>query len=344
MRLDNEYDTPFAVSENAWLDDAPAKQVSEITARGLAVDNTETGCLAQQDGSRSGGYWHETRAHRTEAFREEERKQQTRFGDYWCPQRPRPRPTMETRGRVHPVPYTARRSPYDPTPGYPGITGSQPRNDPVTEAAFRAECAKEPKRPLPPPPFAIKQAQQLAWLVLGLRFSNDPYSYQRLRDNAAHEAERNRHDGIRFWDKENPTPEQFAHGVRSLELASMAQCRRRRGGMLNSLRQYIDLPANDESASSDEASGGDGYDPLASNIGFYFENITSAIEERRARYNKPLRPRRMPGRKPIGERAMTSAERKRRSRAKKKKNKRKKVSVRLPTARERGDDVSPSPP
>jgi hypothetical protein len=61
------------------------------------------------------------------------------------------------------------------------------------------------------PPFVLKRAQALASLVVTdqLRLSNDPYSYQRLRDFKIHIYERKRHSGALFQDKENPTKHQL---------------------------------------------------------------------------------------------------------------------------------------
>jgi hypothetical protein len=174
------------------------------------------------------------------------------------------------------------------------------------------------------PPFVLKRAQALASLVVTdqLRLSNDPYSYQRLRDFKIHIYERKRHSGALFQDKENPTKHQLPAVSSTPNLRASNSYRRH-----DQLRWFIDRPTNDwalalhfaardchEEYEEAKRLGTDS--AIAFAQGFKFEEVNNTVERRLKLKGKKLRERKKPGRKPIGERAMTTAERVRKHRAK----------------------------
>jgi hypothetical protein len=65
----------------------------------------------------------------------EERQHKTRFGDYWVVEGTPTRPLRRNKrtGKDEELPYTAKRSPYDPEPGFAGLwegrTAPPPRVD-----------------------------------------------------------------------------------------------------------------------------------------------------------------------------------------------------------------------
>jgi hypothetical protein len=149
-------------------------------------------------------------------------------------------------------------------------------------------------------PYEYKWAQALASRLITdqLRLSNDRYNYRHLRDHKAHILERRRHSGSLFQDKAEPSAAQFARGVRWAELESIELYRRH-----DQLRWFIDAKVDDENLDSDAVATDSN---IADQAGFKFEEVDSTMERRRKR---PLRERRKAGRKPLGERAMTTAER-----------------------------------
>jgi hypothetical protein len=162
---------------------------------------------------------------------------------------------------------------------------------------WAAEPAGE--RPYGLRPYELKQRQTIisAFVTDQMGLSADPLSYQRLRDLKAHILERRRHSGSLFKNGHN-TAAQFARGVRWLEFQDIQRWRKQR---IEWLGVTIDK------------------DMLQLN-GFQIQGIADATqarqEYRRARGAPPLRERQKPGRKPIGDVAMTNAQYVARHRAK----------------------------
>jgi hypothetical protein len=205
-------------------------------------------------------------------------------------------------------------------PGFVGIwrgrTALPPR---VGKAAPKRWPAHQPGET---PLYVLKRCQTIASLVVTdqLRLSNDPYTYQRLRDFKIHIHERKRHSGALFQDRQGLTPAQYARGVLYAELEGIEIFRRH-----DQLRWVIDPPVDDTAlnfsqrgaAREHEDAKRRGTDSaIAVAMGFEFENPDKVVELRLKLKGKKLRERKKPGRKPIGVRAMTTAERVRKHRAK----------------------------
>jgi hypothetical protein len=157
----------------------------------------------------------------------------------------------------------------------------------VTPKRWAAEPAGA--RPYGPRPYELRFVQEVASRIFGPKLSNDPCSKQRLRDFRTHIAERARHSGSVFLEKENPTPAQFARGVRRAEL------------------DYVEQYRAHDRIHWDYVNDG----------GFGCQDIAGTVERRREQYKRPLRPRRKPGPKPFFGIPMTGAEYTKRWRAKK---------------------------
>jgi hypothetical protein len=272
-------------------------------------------------GGRSGGYWAEiVPARRSQGQREAEAHHNTRFGRHWSVLNAPARPPSRQRS------YTTMRSPYDPAPGvglWNGWTAPPPR---IGDAA----PARWADTPAGVPPFVVKWYQAVASRVVTdqLSLSNDPHSYQRLRDLKAHIHERRVESGAAFQDVEKQQGQfpcsKYARGTRWAELNEIELYRR-----YDQLRWCIDAMVDDEKldfssrALEHHSIGGEtgiiagtgrGQDSaIAAATGFKFEEVTNTVERRRRR---PLRERQKPGRKPIGDKAMTGAERVQRHREK----------------------------
>jgi hypothetical protein len=141
-------------------------------------------------------------------------------------------------------------------------------------------------------------------VTAGLRITDN----QRLRDFAAHLRERGRESGAAFQDGHSSVAE-HARGIQWAITEEVKRYRRH-----DQLRWFIDgRPLADE---SNIPRGRDSQ--IAAFAGFDFEEVGNTVENRRAKYGRPLRERQKPGRKPLGDRAMTSAERVRNHRDRKK--------------------------
>jgi len=262
--------------------------------------------LGDFHGSRSEGhrYWDRTRP---KAWLEAETEHRTRFGPYW------------TAGTYHwPEPgFVGLWQGYSAPP--PRIGDAAPNRWPDTPAGVR--------------PFVVRWYQAVASAVVTQQqpLSNDPHSYQRLRDLKAHIRERGRESGAAFQNREGLSSAEFAHGIRRAELDGIELYRRN-----DQLRWHIDAKVDDEKldfssrALEHESIGGEtgiigigrgiaagtgrGIDSaIAFTEGLKFEEVTSTVERRRKR---PPRERKKVGRKPVGDKAMIGAERVKRHREK----------------------------
>jgi hypothetical protein len=214
----------------------------------------------------------------------------TKFGQYW---------TNGTRSRTgsagHPFWF-----PYAAPP--PRVGPSAPR---------RWAAEPESERPYGLRPYELKWQQAIASAVITdqLRLSNDPCSYERLRDLKAHIAEQRRARSGYYW----------------AEMEGVELYRRS-----DRLRWFIDATVDDEKLDfsgqacergvsevtpKGEPIGVGRDSDIARDAGFKFEEVNNTVARRR---RKPLRERCKPGRKPIGAIAMTGAERKQRHDLKKK--------------------------
>ena len=120
-----------------------------------------------------------------------------------------------------------------------------------------------------------------------LRLSNDLFNLQRLRDFRVHILEeRHRRSGY-YW----------------AELAGIALYRRH-----DQLRWFVDarFKADHDDPFIDGA--------IADSAGYGFQEVNNTVEHHREKYDRPLRERKKPGRKPIGLIAQTTAERVRKHR------------------------------
>jgi hypothetical protein len=177
-------------------------------------------------------------------------------------------------------------------------------------------------------PYEAKWRQAIASAVVTdrLGLSNDRHASQRLRDLKIHILERRRESGAAFGDRPwDPKSAECARGIRYEEHEGIELYRRS-----DQLRWYMTPPVDDEAAAFDSQAAkyddamqlkpgpdsglggwaGRGKDSSAASLhGFEFQEVDNTIARRRARYGRPLRLRRKPGRKPLGERAMTTAER-----------------------------------
>jgi len=259
---------------------------------------------------KSRGYWVEIARSRPE--REAEARHSTTFGKHWAGSRQRPN------GRS----YTIHQSPYDPEPGvgiWQGCTAPPPRIGPAAPKRWPAEAPDGLR------PYEYKWAQALASRLITdqLRLSNDRCNYRHLRDHKAHILERRRHSGSLFQDKAEPSAAQFARGVRWAELESIELYRRH-----DQLRWFIRASVDDKtldfsaedfdkrSIGGETGITGAGMDSsIANQAGFAFEDVDNAVENLRGH---PPRERCKAGRKPLGEHAMTTAERVAKHRARKK--------------------------
>jgi hypothetical protein len=190
-----------------------------------------------------------------------------------------------------------------------------PKRTIVRPNRWAAEPAGD--RPYGPRPYEIKQAQALASGVITatIRITET----QSLRDLAAHLRERGLVSGAAFQDGHSSVAE-HARGIQWAITDEIEQYRRH-----DQLRWFLDGFVDDGALSAKEKA-----DDLESNIphgtdsqiaafaGFEFQELDITIEERRAKYCRPLRPRQKPGCNPQGECAMTGAERVRNHRARKK--------------------------
>jgi hypothetical protein len=197
-----------------------------------------------------------------------------------------------------------------------------------------------PDRPHGPRPYELRWLQAIASRVITDRLgvSNDRYHSERLRDLKAHIRERRRESGAAafqddvkkhpagflapYWERPRPAlaAPKYARAVRWAELESIELYRRS-----DQLRWFVDMPVDDgcdNYADTTPACELNDARPLKGKIiphgidsqtaafaGFEFQEVDNTIAERRARYGRPLRPRKKPGRKPNGECAMTGAER-----------------------------------
>jgi hypothetical protein len=263
----------------------------------------------------SKGYFAEIARPRFKGWRESEAQQSTRFGQHWVEDGP-PRPNWRRA-------YTVKQSPYDPKSNWNGFTAFPPR---VGAAAPERWPAEAPGlRPHGLRPYEVKWLRGIASRTITdrMRLSNDPYNYQRLRDLKAHILERRRHSGSLFRDREAPTSAQFARGIRKAEIDGIELYRKR-----GQLRWYMDAPVDDEVIDQKIAKSDDPYladriphgrdSQIAALAGFKFQELDNTIARRRRKYGRPLRERRKAGRKPLGDRAMTTAERVRKHREKSK--------------------------
>jgi len=255
---------------------------------------------------KSEGYWQAIR--RDPEQNQYEREQATRYGPYWAD---------GTRF------LTGERG-LDYFPAWPSRIGaSAPRRWP----AFQPEET---------PPYVLRFYHEIASLALTdePRVSDDPCSLQRLRDLKAHILERRRHSGSLFQDtawidgqirhQREPLRSKLARGIRYAELEGIELYRRH-----DRIRWAFDAAANDESASDG------GYRRLETHTDYKVLDTESTLVERilekranrgdaeakemlaqmRANPNRMpllrslLRERQKVGRKPIGDRAMTTAER-----------------------------------
>jgi hypothetical protein len=140
-------------------------------------------------------------------------------------------------------------------------------------------------------PYELKRAQALASAILAPVITDT----QRIRDLRVHIHERRRESGAAFQDGHS-SPAEFARGVLWAEHKAIEQWRRHDQG--RRLIDVLDGPLvyeDDGPADHENAPG--------------FKIICPI---------KYGRPRKRPGRKPLGDRAMTNAERKRKYDAKKK--------------------------
>src|SRR5262249_8179239 len=190
---------------------------------------------------------------------EAEARHSTKFGQHWAGSRPRPS------GRS----YTILRSPYDPAPGWNGRTAFPPRVGPAAPGRWPAEAPDGLR------PYKYKEEQENASRAVTdrLRLSDDPQSYQRLRDHKAHLLERRRHSGSCFQDKAEPTAAQFARGVRWAELESIELYRRH-----DQLRWFIDAKFDEEKVAERGLDSA-----IATAVGLMFEEVDNTVARRRKR-------------------------------------------------------------
>lgn len=265
----------------------------------------------------SRGYWADVR--RTEPEGAAERQQATKFGPHWAVDK-----VKRPNGRS----YTSLQSPYDPVNHFEGQrygAAHALRFDIKVEQSWRTRIlpalrrwAAEPagERPYGPRPHELK------WLLVWRGISNDRYHSERLRDLRKHIHERRRESGAAFQELEWGSPPHDARQARGIlwaELEGIELYRRS-----DQLRWFIDGPVDDGNLDPRQAKQGDPADAIllgrdsqiAAFAGFEFQEVDNTIEERRARYGRPLRLRKKPGRKPNGECAMSGAERVRNHRKK----------------------------
>jgi hypothetical protein len=265
---------------------------------------------------KSRGYWIEIVRDRRSGRREVEAQQTTRFEKHWvvvgAPKRPNGRSGVGIwRGWTAPPPRIGLAA-----PKRWAVEPDQPDKNSVNR--WRSKW-----RPYGPRPYELKWRQTIESKVITdrLRLSNDPYNYQRLRDLKAHILERRRHSGSLFRDREAPTSAQFARGIHKAEIDGIELYRKR-----GQLRWYMNAPVDDEVIDQKIAKSDDPYladriphgrdSQIAALAGFKFQELDNTIARRRRKYGRPLRERRKAGRKPLGDRKMTTAERVRKHRAK----------------------------
>jgi hypothetical protein len=174
------------------------------------------------------------------------------------------------------------------------------------------------------PPYKVRWLYELAsrYVTDSLKLSNDKCARQRIKDFIIHIKERQRHSGALFQDRDRQdlTPSQFARGIYYAEMAGIELYRKhdQLGWFLDGLAEgaspYFSEP-RDLMQKYQEIRGTEA--ALAFEMGYDWENPWEEVERRLRRMGKwPPRERRKPGRKLIGDRAMTTAERVRRHRAK----------------------------
>jgi hypothetical protein len=244
--------------------------------------------------------------------------------------------------------YSTSGSPYDPINHFEGQRWGSAwhplRFEIKVQQAWRTRLlpairswAAEPagERPYGLRPYELKWRQAIASRVVidRQRVSDDRFHSERLRDLRKHIHERRRESGAALFNDKTkkfcgqfPPPE-YARAIRWAEIESIELYRKH-----DKLRWYVDAPVDDEQldysgracergVSEVTPSGrpiGVGRDSnIAREAGFEFQEVNNTIARRRLKYGKPLRPRRKPGRKPLGTRAMTGAERVAKHRAKK---------------------------
>jgi hypothetical protein len=91
---------------------------------------------------------------------------------------------------------------------------------------------------------------------------------------------------------------------------------KRRREQRSMLPVHPDAAAIDIGATVHVAAVGGRDSQIAALAGFKFQELDNTIARRRRKYGRPLRERRKAGRKPLGDRKMTTAERVRKHRAK----------------------------
>src|SRR5262249_30420944 len=259
------------------------------------------GCWWEVSG-KSSGYWVEIARSRPEREREAERQHETRFGPYWAVNK-----VKRPNGRS----YTTRQSPYDPEPGYAGIWKGRTAPPPRIGAAAPKRWPTEAPDGLRPHEYKWAQVLASRLITDRLRLSGDRYNCQRLRDLRAHIHERACFSGAAFqnekkWPKKFPNTK-FARGIRWAEIEGIELYRRH-----DQLRWFVDarFEADNDVPFIDGA--------IADSAGYGFQEVNNTVARRRRKYGRPLRERRKAGRKPLGERAMTTAERVAKHRARKK--------------------------
>jgi len=216
-------------------------------------------------------YWDIYR--RNESERQREKDHVTRFGPHWVVEQvKRPAGARD---------YSTDGSPYEPRKGYAGVWKGR------TTPAGKAAPNRWPTQGRGPLPCGLGGMQIMMilrrWaidIVNALRLSNDPHSYQRLRDLRRHIFEQ--------------TALQPRH-AQAMDCPEFDQTDKLRWALGFSNDAVADLPTGP-------------YDTyVAAANGMKIENITGTIEKRRAKYGKLPRERQKAGRKPIGPVAQTSA-------------------------------------
>jgi hypothetical protein len=178
-------------------------------------------------------------------------------------------------------------------------------------------------------PYKVLSIRETLSHILAPDLSDDRYSFDRLRDLRTHIAERSRHSGALFQNKQNPTKYQFARGIRWAELDGIEQHRRH-----DQLRWSISLTTADGEQGdalpkwlqdkkesrlfsrmrAGMRTAGRLDHIIALDEGFEFEDV-DIIRIRERRGMPPLRERQKPGPKPTyNGRSGSSTERSRRRR------------------------------